>query len=226
MGMHESNANSLPDSDFIKGDIKYLVKENQCRLLDGRRTPGYIEEYFADTSTFRWRITDFEDKGSYWDVPAEQIKSYQILKGSKELNDIEIKEIETRIKEFNKELTIEVDELEQVKTEKEITATEGNIIKWLKKNSLFIKSGETLNLDSTEGNKDLINDLKNYMKTIDMELLEENTAKQFVLNPNSEWIKGMNIVLAEMGIVSYKNKVPRGEKHLKALEKRIKEERI
>jgi len=44
MGIHESNANSLPDSDFVKGDIKYLVKENKCRLLDGRRTPGYIEE--------------------------------------------------------------------------------------------------------------------------------------------------------------------------------------
>jgi len=172
MGIHESNANSLPDSDFVKGDIKYLVKENKCRLLDGRRTPGYIEEYFADTAMFRWRITDFEDKGNYWDVPAEEIKSYQILKGYKELNDIEIKEIDTKIKEFNKELIIEVDELEQIKTEKEITATEGKIIKWLKENSLFLKSGGTLNLDSTEGNIDLIHDLKNYMKTIQIELLD------------------------------------------------------
>jgi hypothetical protein len=57
----------------------------------------------------------------------------------------------------------------------------------------------------------LINDLKNYMKTIEMDLLEEKTAKQIVLNPNSEWIKGMNIVLAEMGVVSYKNKISRGE---------------
>jgi hypothetical protein len=89
MSIHESNANSLPDSDFVKGDIKYLVKQNKCRLLDGRRTPGYIEDYFVDSAMFRWRITDFEDKGGYWDVPAENISSYQILNGSRELNDID-----------------------------------------------------------------------------------------------------------------------------------------
>jgi hypothetical protein len=211
MSIHETNANSLPDSDFVNGDIKYVVKRNKCRLLDGRRTPGYIEEYFADTAMFRWRITDFEDKGNYWDVPAEDIKSFQILKGSKELNDIELKEIDTRTKEFDKELIIEADELEKSRTEKEIIATEGKTIEWLKENSLFLKSGEKLNLDSTEGNRVLINDLKDYMKTIEVELLEEKTTKQIVLNPSSEWIKGMNIVLAEMGIVSYKNKVPRGE---------------
>lgn len=211
MSIHESNANSLPDSDFVKGDIKYLVKQNKCRLLDGRRTPGYIEDYFVDSAMFRWRITDFEDKGNYWDVPAEDISSYQILKGSRELNDIDFKKIALKITEFNKELIIEIDELEQARTEKEILDTEQKIIQWLKENSQFVRIGEKLNLDSTEGNMALINDLKNYMKTIEMDLLEEKTAKQIVLNPNSEWIKGMNIVLAEMGVVSYKNKISRGE---------------
>ncbi|MEG1256229.1 hypothetical protein [Clostridium sp.] len=223
MGIHESNANSLPDSDFVNGDIKYIVKQNKCRLLDGRRTPGYIEEYFADTAMFRWRITDFEDKGNYWDVPAENIKSFQILKSSKELNNFELKELDTKIKEFDKELIIKIDELEQSKTEKEIMVTEEKIIEWLKENSLFLKSRETLNLDSTEGNIDLINDLKNYMKTIQIEFLEETTAKELVLNPNSEWIKGMNIVLAEMGVVSYKNKIPRGEQTFQGMgEKHIR----
>lgn len=211
MSIHETNANSLPDSDFVKGDIKYVVKENKCRLLDGRRTPGYIEEYFADTAMFRWRITDFEDKGNYWDVPAEDIKSFQILKNSKEVNVTQLQEIERKIKEFNKELIIEIDEVEKVKTETEILVIKEKIIEWLKENSLFIKSGEPLNLDSREENIALINDLKHYMQTLEIGLLEENTAKQIVLNPSSEWIKGMNIVLAEMGIVSYKNKIPRGE---------------
>lgn len=211
MAIHESNANSLPDSDFVEGNIKYLVKENKCRLLDGRRTPGFVENYFDDTAMFRWRITDFEDKGNFWDVPAENIKSYQMLKGSKELDDTKVKEINAKVKEFNKDLIIEIDELEQEKTEKEILATEEKIKKWLKQNSLFIKNCETLNLDSTEGNMTLMNDLKNYMKAMGMELLEENTAKQLVLNPSSEWIKGNNIVLANMGIIDYKNKVQRGE---------------
>lgn len=37
MSSHESNAKSLLDNDLIKVDVKYLLKQNKCRLLDGRR---------------------------------------------------------------------------------------------------------------------------------------------------------------------------------------------
>ena len=76
MSIHKSNKNALPDSEFISGEIQFIVKGNICRLLDGRRTPGVIEDYFPESGMFRWRITDFEDEGSYWDVPVENITSY------------------------------------------------------------------------------------------------------------------------------------------------------
>lgn len=40
--------------------------------------------------------------------------------------------------------------------------------------------------------------------------LEEKTADQYLLNPYSgEWIKGMKIVMAEMGLIAYEDCVPR-----------------
>lgn len=40
--------------------------------------------------------------------------------------------------------------------------------------------------------------------------LEEKTAKMYLLNPYSgEWIKGLRIVMAEMGLIDFDGKVPR-----------------
>jgi len=48
------------------------------------------------------------------------------------------------------------------------------------------------------------------MTSIGFEQEEFLTARGFVLNPNSgEWIKGLSITLAEMGLVSFNEKVPR-----------------
>lgn len=210
MGVHMQNENALPDSEYIKGEIKFLVHGNVCRLLDGRRTPGYIEEIFEDSAMFRWRITGFEDKGNYWDVPAEDIVRYQFTKDSKILDEAAVKNIEILIEKFNNPLEIDIEKEQREKTEKEIERIENTITEWLEENSTFIKSNEDLNFDSVEGNELLANDLNEYMKSIGMEELECKTAAQLVLNPNSgEWMKGMYIVLAEMGLAPYKGKVTR-----------------
>ena len=100
MEIHKFNKNMLPDSVFVQGSVKYLVTGNKCRLLDIRRTPGIIEDYFENSAMFRWRITDFEDKGKYWDIPAEDIIRYQFTKDSKLLDHSDIKMINKEIKRF------------------------------------------------------------------------------------------------------------------------------
>jgi hypothetical protein len=48
------------------------------------------------------------------------------------------------------------------------------------------------------------------MASVGLKEIEEKTAGGIVLNPNSgEWVKGMEIVLAEMGLVRYRSKVTR-----------------
>lgn len=209
MGIHQFNINALSDDEFVNGEVKYLVNKNQCRLLDGRRTPGYIEEYFEETAMFRWRITDFEDKGNYWDVPAEDIELFQILKNSKELEKKDIDRITEKINWFNNPLAIQANVKSKEITEEKINIAERNIINWFKSNSSNLTIKQTIDLNSKEGHKTLIKYIKLYMKSIEMDYIEEKTSSEIVLNPNSEWIKGIKIILAELGIVSYKNKILR-----------------
>ncbi len=209
MGIHEFNNNSLPDTEFANGELKYIVKNNRCRLLDGRRTPGYIEDYFEDTAMFRWRITDFEDKGNYWDVPAEDINMFQILNNSQELQFEDWDKISKKCQQFGASICIEGTEENKKATEEKIAIAERNIIQWFHDNL----SDEIVHLkidqNSKEGNDILINAIKRFMSSLGLIHIEEKTTCGIVLNLSSEWIKAIKIILAELGIVCYKNKVLR-----------------
>ncbi len=62
MSIHQNDAKMLPDEEFIPGELGLLVEGNTGRLLDGRRTPGFVEKYFPVSAMFRWRIIKFEDE--------------------------------------------------------------------------------------------------------------------------------------------------------------------
>ncbi len=210
MGIHEYDENMLPDDQFYPGELKYLVKGNTCRYLDGRRTPGIIEEYFEDSAMFRWRITKFEDKGKYWDLPAEKIVKFRFPIKSSTLDNTEINRMKEKIEKFNIFQEININQKQQEETELKIKEQENKIIKWLEKNSQFFNSNQKLDLLSSVGNNSIQNDLTMYMKYQGLYELEKKTAETIVLNPYSgEWMKGMGIVLAEMGLEPYKGKVSR-----------------
>ncbi len=210
MSIHEFDKNKKPDSEFISGHIKYLVPENKCRLLDGRRTNGYIEKYFEDSAMFRWRITKFEDKGKFWDLPAEDIKLFQFEKDSLILNESQVKLIINKIQTYQQVLNIEINMEIQKETNIEIDRKKEEIIKWVNKNAVFFKKNHKIDFTSCEGSKMLATDLKHYMESVHLLKEEKYTSETMVLNPNSgEWIKGMKIVLAEMGLASYQGKIPR-----------------
>jgi hypothetical protein len=210
LGIYQYNRDRLADTEFVPGTIALLVEGNYCRLLDGRRTPGMVERYFDDSAMFRWRIMDFEDKGKYWDVPAEGVTRYQFRKDAKRLDANRIKRIEASIQKYQRRLTIEPVEEEKHQTESEIEAVEHVITHWLRSNSVFFKDQEQLDVKSGIAPRSLAGDLIRYVRSIGMEEIERRTADSMVLNPNSgEWIKGMAIVLAEMSLVPYRANIPR-----------------
>jgi len=210
MTLHQFDENMRPDSDFNYGDLSHLVEGNTCRLLDGRRTPGYIEKVFMDSAMFRWKISKFEDEGKYWDVPMEYIDDYQFDKDVERLNTTSVEKIEKLIKSFDKPLEIMADDAAKKETEEQIKTAQAQIEKWLKENSVFLESDQKLDMDSNKGSQLLAQDLQKYMASIGFAEAEKLTSEMIVLNPNSgEWIKGLTIVLAEMGIVSYYGKITR-----------------
>jgi hypothetical protein len=221
--IHEYDENRAPDSDFLPGDIELLAEGNACRLLDPRRTPGLIEKLFDDCAMFRWRITAFEHKGRCWDIPAEDVVNYQFSKDSARLDSDRVRSLRSAIWEFQTPLVIDASDEETEETRSAVEETVEEIRGWLRSESEFIASGEGLDLDGRVGPQSLAGDLTRYMTLVGMEEIERRTAENVVLNPYSgEWLKGMEIVLAEMGLVEYRSKVTRTKGVFKGLGAREK----
>lgn len=210
MSIHQQHEYKRPDSEFVSGDIQYIVPGNSGRLLDGRRTPGMIESYDPDSAMFIWRITDFEDKGKCWEIPADKIGSYQFELNSAKLTDDDVALIHQRCNKLDKRLIIQGEDVDYQQSRMIIDNTAIKVKEWMKQHSNFIKKGCSIFSNDGVGNKDLYEDMMTYMTHNNLAELETKTAQQLVLNPNSgEWIKGLRIVMAEMGLIDFDEKIPR-----------------
>ena len=208
--MHEQHTTFEPDSNFNNGTLAHLVIGNVGRVLDGRRTPGFIESYDADSAMFIWRITEFEDTGKCWEIPAEQINCYQFHKGSPLLSNEEVSRISKRCQEFNKTLSIPKSAISYEETENKIKQQEKDACEWIAQHSQFFLDGSEFHFESTEGSELLYTDLENYLQSYGLYELEKETAEQYLLNPYSgEWIKDLKITMAEMGLIAYSGTYPR-----------------
>ena len=147
MTLHQQNKEMLSDDYFLEGHIKYLVAGNNCRLLDGRRTPGVIRSMDYDSGHFRWEILDFEDKGKTWDVTFESIRKFQFEKNG--IVNTELDKIESVISQLDKQISIPkaVDKLEE--TEKRIEELMESTQLWIQNNSKFIHKMTELNRKDT-----------------------------------------------------------------------------
>ncbi|MBI9011466.1 MAG: hypothetical protein JEZ08_04490 [Clostridiales bacterium] len=210
MGLHQQNEEMLSDDHFLEGEIKYLEVGNKCRLLDGRRTPGVIQSLDYVSGHFRWEIMDFEDKGKTWDVRFESVENYQFEKDVIINGDID--KIETIISKLNKKISVPraMDKVED--TEKKIEILMDSTNQWIQNKSKFIcKMTELDRKDSTQLEQ-ISHDFLGYMESLELLALETKTSELMVLNPNSgEWIKGLMIVMAELGLASYDGNMARSE---------------
>lgn len=212
MPVHQSDPNRKPDSAFVAGDLSFLVAGNECRLLDGRRTPGVIESIDKTTGLFRWRIHAFEDKGKSWDVPLEGVKRYQFDPTSSRCSDSDVEDLRQVVARLSQPLMIPADPSVRERTEQEIGRTEVAASQWLSRESAFFASGEALPLHSREGSATLTADLERYLfaQAAELARIETATADALVLNPSSgEWIKGVLIVMAEMGLAGFSGTIVR-----------------
>jgi hypothetical protein len=210
MGIHEYDKNMAPDSDFTPGEPGLLREGNRCRLLDPRRTPGVIERYFPESATFRWRISAFEHVGKFWDLPAEDVTRFQFEKGSRRLGAEEAAAIARAIETYGAPLRIEPSDESRRLAEAEVDEARDRAVEWLRRESAFFSLGEGLDLGSRTGPRALSRDLLEYMGSLKLREVETRTAENIVLNPRSgEWVKGMEIVLAEMGLARFDGTVTR-----------------
>lgn len=211
MMVHQFNVNNLPDSDFENGSYEFLLKGNECRLKDSRRTPGILEDVYEDTGFFRWRITDFEDKGKFWDLPIETVFNFQFRRNlSLKIPEIQSSKYKTIANKFDRPLVIERDASASFNTENLLVEKVKEAENWLVAYSKFFQNKNQLNQKGGKGSTELMNDFRRYMESRDLWDLEEKTSEMYVLNPHSgEWFKGIEIVCAELGLADYVGKVIR-----------------
>lgn len=223
MKVHQFDAEKRPDSDYQPGDLKFLCSGNQCRLMDARRTPGVIESVSAE-GFFRWRIAAFEDKGECWDVPLEQVSRYQFPLDSVTLTPGETATLEVQIAALNRPLSIAPDPQTQAETQSQISEAEESVLASLRNHSEPLPSTLALNPPSVAQTQPIANGLTAYMESIGLGEQEALTSRTYVLNPFSgEWIKGLQIVCAELGLKEFVGTAPRtktifsgpGEKRLR-----------
>ena len=60
---HQYDPNMQPDSDFVAGDLRFLVPGNKARLLDPRRTPLQVDCINEAAGLILFRVEAFEDEG-------------------------------------------------------------------------------------------------------------------------------------------------------------------
>lgn len=208
--LHQHHSEMESDDLFESGTLAHLVIGNTGRVLDGRRTPGYIESYDAESAMFVWRITDFEDRGLCWEIPAEEINRYQFRKGSPKLSAAAMEEIAVRCRHFQQPLLISRNDASYERTQMLVREQELLANSWLETHSRFIQKKKKIDLTAQTGDTDLYLDLEDYLKQYRLYELEVKTANQYLLNPYSgEWLKGLKIVMAEMGLIDFEDTIPR-----------------
>ena len=190
----------------VKGKLEHLIPGNNCWLTDERRTPGVIEWVDYERAIFRWRILDFEDAGNYWLLPAERATDFLFDENADKMPALLFSQLNNAIEELSEPLVVVPKASALESTQKEIEASAEIAHSWLITHSSYIGEGTKPDLSSRKGPKALAADLLAYCDNCGIRTMEEKTAKALVLNPASgEWIKGMEYVLAQMGLAKFES---------------------
>jgi hypothetical protein len=213
MSIYQFNKDQLPDQEYESGAYIHLVKGNQGRLLDPRRTPVQIVNIDLSQGLFVIEILAFEDKNAHWKIPFEEIERYQFKKGEKRAADKTLKEIQQAVERFDRPLHIPCDPTNRSSALDELKIIKSELIQWFHDYSQFFRAdGDLPDPHSRMGDPLLWDDLQRFMAEKNLLELEETFASQFVSNPGSgELVKGHRIVLAELGLVPFQGKVIRDE---------------
>src|SRR6185437_4960683 len=104
--MYQSDPGAAPDTQFLPGELRYLVTGNRARLLDPRRTPVHVTAVSPETGFFEVEIDAFEDAGARWLIPLESAASYQFAGGGATVGDAGLRELRDAVARCDVQITI------------------------------------------------------------------------------------------------------------------------
>jgi hypothetical protein len=205
--VYQFNPDMRPDTDYVSGELKYLLPGNEARMLDPRRTPLRVVGIDLQAGFFVTEVLDFEDRHARWELPFEWAGSFQFACGSAEASDSDVAAYAQAVSRLDKPLRIPIDPGARADSEARIALERTEVSTWLDNESRFLRAGGSLDLSDPIGPLTLRDDLRRYMTGVGLWAVEDAFAERYVSNPYAgEMAKGHSIVLAELGIVPFDGK--------------------
>ena len=210
MNPYQTDPNRLPDSLFEEGSLQHLVVGNEARALDYRRTPLRVRELRESSGLAAMEILDFEDAGNTWDVPFEDISSFQFPLGSKLAGPNDLARYEASVRQLNKPGSIGCDPEARRTTLSELERAEREAALWLSAQPASPSTLPKPEFSRPTGLASLFDTLNLYMEHHGLADLEATFASHYVGKFHySEFVKSHRIAIAEMGLVPYTGKILR-----------------
>ena len=211
---HQFDPAMLPDSDFVGGTLVHLVVGNSGRMLDPRRTPIRIVGFDSLTGTFFCEVLAFEDRGVRWQLPYESVASFQFSKDCVLAGPADVEEFHLAVLRFDRPLEIEMDRSARERTVARVAEARRAATAWVDEHLRF-DEGDALDLSRPVGDSRIWQTCEAYFRAKGLWEIEDKFATQYVSNPHSgEFVKGHRIVLAELGLAEYRDRILRDERTL------------
>ncbi len=209
--MYESDPRSLPDSNYVSGELAHLVTGNRGRLLDARRTPVRVTGVTPERGEFEIELEAFEDAGARWRLPLSDVGKFQFERNAMTNPPARLGELRRAIDRFERPLRIESDAQMRTRTLSEIAASRRTISRWLATHQLPAVVRIPDHIECRTGNPELYALLEEFLQERGLLEHDRRFTEAYASNPRSgEVVKGHAIVLAELGLCRYVDTGPSG----------------
>jgi hypothetical protein len=207
--IYESDAGQAPDTDFVPGQLGNLVAGNSGRLLDARRTPITVTAVNPDLGAFEVEVGAFEDAGARWQLPLEDVGSFQFARDASLANPAVLAQLEDARARFARTETIECDPASREATVRRLAGERSLVRDWLTRHNPPSVDLATL-IARRAGESTVFALLDNFLVERGLGELDRAFSQTFVSNPRAgEVVKGQAIVLAELGLCPYHGQIVR-----------------
>src|SRR5215204_1769049 len=208
--VYQFDPHPAPEGDFIAGELGHLVVGNTGRLLDARRTPVTVTRVKPETAAFEVEIRAFEDTGARWELPFEDVGDFQFARGSSLAPDDVVAELKQAAGRFDQAGHIECDAGVRQATLRRLATERRRVREWLDAHDVSHYVDVPASIASREGDPTLFALLEDFLAGRGLAEMDRRFTETFVSNPRSgELVKGHAIVLAELGLCSYRGKIVR-----------------
>ena len=206
--IYASNPAAASDAGFVDGTLGHAVVGNRGRLLDARRTPVSITAVIPERGELEVRVDAFEDRGARWRLPVWEIARLQFDSGAAQASRPPLARLERAVSEFARELVIDADAPALAVTRRRIEEQRAAVREHLGELASAVDLAGCV--ARRHGERRLFEALERFLDERDLLDLDRRFCEAMVSNPRAgELVKGHAIMLAELGLCTFRGTVVR-----------------